>query len=97
MILQPNHINIIQKFFENKPVIKAYLFGSQARGEANEKSDIDLMVELDYSSGIGWEFIDMQLELQKMLACKVDLVSANGFSPHIGPFIEADKKLIYER
>lgn len=90
-------INKIRKFFKDKPVIKAYLFSSYARNQQDEKSDIDILVELDYSKKVGIEFIDMQLDLEKLLNNKVDLISAGGLSKYIKPYIERDKVLIYER
>lgn len=97
MNLSSQQIKLIAEFFSKQPVLKAYLFGSYGRGEASDTSDIDLLVELDYSQPIGLEFIQMQLDLQELLAKKVDLVSARGLSKHVQPFIEKDKKLIYAR
>lgn len=77
--------------------MKAYLFGSYSRGNENENSDIDLLVELDYSQPIGLEFIPMQIDLQKLLSKKVDLVSARGLSKYIQPILDKEKKLIYAR
>ena len=96
MILNAQHITQLQEFFREKPVFRAWLFGSQARQEANEKSDVDLLVELDYDQKIGWEFVTMRLELEELLHAKVDLISSQGLSPFIGPYIEAEKQLIYE-
>ena len=56
-------ISTIRDYFGNKPVLKAYLFGSVARDEADEESDVDILVVLDYSQPIGLEFIQMQLDL----------------------------------
>lgn len=97
MNLNNNQIKKIAGFFSNKPVIKAYLFGSYSRGEGRENSDIDLLVELDYSEPVGLEFIQMQLDLQELLGKKVDLVSARGLSKYIKPIIEKEKILIYAR
>lgn len=97
MILEPKYRKAISDYFQNKPVLKAYLFGSFVRGEANEKSDIDILVELDYSQSIGLAFVEMQLDLQSMLSRKVDLVSERGLSKFIRPFIEQEKELIYAR
>jgi predicted nucleotidyltransferase len=77
--------------------LRAWIFGSHARGEANIESDVDIWVEFDYDSKIGWEFITMQNELQNALGKKVDLVSSRDLSPFIGLHIEAEKELIYER
>jgi uncharacterized protein len=95
--IAPQQIYQIQQYFKSKPVLKAFLFGSYTRGEAREDSDIDILVELDYSQHIGLEFVEMQLELQDLLAKKVDLVSARGLSKYIKPYIEKEKQLVYER
>lgn len=80
-----------------KPVLRAYLFGSQARNESDDNSDVDILVELDYSKPIGLLFVRMQLELEELLKRKVDLLSSKGMSKHIQPFVEQDKILIYEK
>jgi predicted nucleotidyltransferase len=87
---------MLQRFFASKPVKKAYLFGSYARREAVNDSDIDLLVELDYSRHIGLGFVQMQLDLEKLLHRKVDLVSDDGLSKYIKPFVDKEKILIYE-
>lgn len=76
---------------------KAYLFGSYARDEADMDSDLDILVELDHSQPIGMKFFAYQSELQDLLHKKVDLVSSQGLSRHVQPFIDRDKILIYER
>jgi hypothetical protein len=97
MSLSTNQINIIKDFFSRQPVLKAYLFGSYVRNEENQNSDIDLLVELDYSKPIGLEFIQMRLDLQQLLSKKVDLISARGLSKYIKPILDNEKKLIYAR
>lgn len=97
MKLDKKKLKIISDFFSKQPVLKAYLFGSFSRGEATINSDIDLLVELDYTHPMGLEFIQMQLDLQELLSRKIDLVSANGLSKYIQPIIDKEKKLIYAR
>ncbi|TAF96184.1 MAG: nucleotidyltransferase [Cytophagia bacterium] len=97
MKLSSKHIGQIKDYFKTQPVLKAYLFGSYVRGEATEDSDIDLLVELDYSQHIGLHFVQMIFDLEDMLKRKVDLVSENGLSKYIRPYIEAEKQIIYER
>ena len=65
----------IGKYFQDKPVKKVFLFGSYAIGEANEESDIDLLVDLDYSKKIGLAFYSWAEELEVILKKKVDVVS----------------------
>jgi len=97
MTISDQKISLLKDYFKDKPVLKAYLFGSFARGDANAESDYDILVELDYSQRIGLEYIQMQLDLTSILERNVDLVSEKALSPHIRPFIEKEKYLIYER
>jgi uncharacterized protein len=84
-------------YFRTQPVIRAWLFGSQADGTATEESDVDILVELDYSQHIGLEFIQMIWDLEEIVGKKVDLVTEKGLSPHVRPYVEPQKILIYER
>ncbi len=95
--LTKRQIEIVQKYFQKQPVLRAYLFGSFVRGEATKNSDVDILVDLDYDQPIGLRFVSMQLELENLLAKKVDLVSSGGMSPFVKPFIESEKQLIYAR
>ena len=97
MHLSKQKIETLATYFQDKPVLKAYLFGSYARGEADRKSDIDILVELDYSQKIGMAFFGMEAELEELVGKKVDLLTSEGLSPYVKPYIEADKILIYER
>ncbi|WP_026951974.1 type VII toxin-antitoxin system MntA family adenylyltransferase antitoxin [Algoriphagus mannitolivorans] len=90
-------IDQIRKYFQDKPVLKAYLFGSYVRGTQNETSDVDILVELDYSKKIGLEFFKMQNELEAILKHKVDLVSNEAISPLIKPKILKERRLVYEK
>jgi predicted nucleotidyltransferase len=60
-------------------------------------SDIDILVDLDYSHKIGLQFIQMKIDLEKLLNSKVDLVSSNGLSKYIKPIVDGEKQLIYTR
>jgi len=97
MQLSANDIQVVKDYFSGQPVIKAYLFGSFSRDEAGQDSDVDILVDLDYSKHIGLGFVTMQSELQQRLHKKVDLISSKAVSKYIKPFIEKDKVLIYER
>ncbi len=97
-MLSQQNLQKIQAYFSQKPVLKAYVFGSFARNEENHNSDIDLLVDLDYKNGADYFlFFDMKEQLAELLDAKVDLVSSNGLSKFIKPIIEAEKKLIYSK
>ncbi|HCY40924.1 MAG TPA: nucleotidyltransferase [Prolixibacteraceae bacterium] len=97
MSLNDEKIKTISNYFRSRPVLKAYLFGSYVRGEADQQSDIDILVDLDYSQKIGLQFIQMKIDLEKLLNTKVDLVSSNGLSKYIKPLVDNEKQLIYAR
>ncbi|EON77808.1 hypothetical protein ADIS_1727 [Lunatimonas lonarensis] len=97
MKLDESKIASIKAYLKTRPVLKAYLFGSYARGEADMQSDIDILVDLDYTKKIGLEFIQMQIDLEKILDKKVDLVSSNGLSKYIKPLVDLEKELIYAK
>lgn len=67
------------------------IFGSSARGEAGPVSDIDVMVE--FERPIGLAFTELAEYLEKILGCKVDLVSKRAIKPKFLPSVEED--LIY--
>ena len=81
----PEIQNILQK---KRPVLsskfrvkKIGIFGSFARGEQSEQSDIDIMVEL--YEPIGWDFIELKEYLEKILEMPVDLVTNKALKPLI--------------
>ena len=95
MNLDNNQIETIKNYFRTRPVLRAYLFGSYVRGEVDNQSDIDILVDLDYSQRIGLQFIQMKIDLESLLNSKVDLVSSNGMSKYIKPIVDNEKQLIY--
>jgi predicted nucleotidyltransferase len=97
MKLDRHQLNQIKSYFKDKPVLKAYLFGSYSREQATADSDIDILVELDYSQKIGLKFFQMQSDLEKILNHKVDLVSNEALSPLIKARVTEDIKLVYEK
>ncbi|CAN5526922.1 hypothetical protein BH23BAC1_BH23BAC1_50120 [soil metagenome] len=70
MNLDKNKIALISEYFRNRPVLKAYLFGSYSRGEADNNSDIDILVDLDYSQKIGLQFVQMKIDQKTLITCK---------------------------
>ena len=70
------------------------LFGSYARGEADENSDIDLLVRFSKPKGFDW--IDAALEIEDTLGKKVDLVTEKGLNPHIKDNVLKGLQVIYE-
>lgn len=89
---------IIADYFKTQPVLKAWLFGSYARGEETPESDVDILVEFDHSSPIGlFAYARMWRELQERLGLEVDLVEEGTLRPFALDSANRDKKLVYER
>ena len=58
------------------------VFGSVVRGEADEASDIDLLVDMEPGRSL-LDHAALWLDLQAVLGCKVDVVSERGIKPRI--------------
>jgi len=76
------------------------IFGSVVRGEDAPESDIDILVALKPpherpSLGL-FKWIDLEEKLEQKLGRKVDLVTEEGISPYIRPYVEQEKVILYE-
>ncbi len=92
-------IPTIKQYFQDKPVLRAWLFGSCSRGEETPTSDIDILVDYDESKGVVslLKIGGMLMELSHLLGRRVDLVESQGLKEFARPSVERDKILIYER
>ena len=75
-------------------VVKTYLFGSYARGEATEKSDVDLCVELGKIKSL-WTLSAFRLDLVDALGKEVDIVSAPPKREDFRRELARDEVLLY--
>lgn len=89
--------NIISQYFQNQPVLKAWIFGSFARDEETPLSDVDILVEYEPGSVSLLKHTSIICDLEKLLGRPVDLVQVKLLRPHILEKIKQDRKLIYER
>ena len=88
-------LQTIRDYFATQPVQRAWLFGSYARGEEREDSDVDILVDFDdHVSLLG--HVHMMNELQDLLRKEVDLVTNGTLLPFAEKTANRDKKIIYE-
>ncbi|MDE6311260.1 MAG: nucleotidyltransferase domain-containing protein [Muribaculaceae bacterium] len=89
----------IQEYMKTKPILRAWLFGSYSRGEETPESDIDILVDYDYSQGLVslFKMGGMLMDLSDIVGKKVDLVDNKGLLDFARPSVENDMILIYER
>lgn len=74
---------------------KAAVFGSYARNEQKENSDVDMLVQPTNGMSL-LDFIGVKLDIEDALNMTVDLVSYNGISPYLKDKILSEQKVIYE-
>lgn len=92
------NLDIIKNYLAKQPIVRAWLFGSFARGEQRADSDVDLLVEFDKSAKVGLlKHATIQLGLEDVLCRQVDLVPSNALYPEVREYVDRDKILIYER
>lgn len=73
---------------------KVSLFGSRARGDASNSSDVDILLEKGAIKGLG--VLDFQDELARRLGCPVDIVTTAGASERFLNKIKRDEVILYE-
>ena len=82
---------ILKILEQNRNVIRGYgvrrlgLFGSCARGECNEVSDLDFVVEFEKKSFDA--YMDLKLFLEELFGCQVDLVISDTIKPRLRSLI----------
>ncbi|QAA81854.1 nucleotidyltransferase [Aequorivita sp. H23M31] len=72
------------------------VFGSYARGEMTEESDIDVLYDFKKCISL-FDLVGMKLDLEERLKRKIDLVSKKGLKEWIKPFVMRDLNTIYEK
>jgi hypothetical protein len=65
------------------------VFGSAARNEATEESDVDLLVDLEPDRSL-LDQVALKQDLEELLGCTVDLVVEGGISPYLEQQIRAE-------
>ncbi|MAG07325.1 hypothetical protein CMI46_00740 [Candidatus Pacearchaeota archaeon] len=70
----------ILKILKKYEIRKAGIFGSFARGEETKNSDIDILIELEGKKSL-FDLIEIEMELEKELNKKVDLLTYRGINP----------------
>ena len=71
-------------------VSRSSVFGSTARGEAKDDSDIDLLVDLPKGKSL-LDLAELQIQLQEALGHKVDVLTYRSISPLLLDYIQRDQ------
>lgn len=84
------------------PVAKKYgidslsLFGSYARGEQNENSDLDFLIDKGKLRGL-FQYVGFYQELENIFNCHVDVITSGISDKQFLERINKDKKVLYAR
>jgi len=90
--------NTVTDYFKDKPVKSVYLFGSYARGDADENSDVDILFSLKENTKVSYFGLAQYLvDLEKKFSRKVDLVEEERIYPRLVKYIDADKILLFSK
>ena len=90
--------HLLSEYFKTQPVLKAWIFGSYARGEQREDSDVDILILPDKSQHFSlFTLSEIYEDLKDLLGCEVDLITEGGLMPFARESVDRDKILIYER
>lgn len=83
------HREEIRKVLHRQGVSNARIFGSVARGDDHEGSDVDLLVDFPPDTSL-LDVIGIQMELEELLGVRVDLVPATGLKQRVRAAAEPD-------
>jgi predicted nucleotidyltransferase len=82
MILHQNQVRL-----KALGISRIGLFGSFVRGEQHPDSDIDLLVEFELGKKTFDAFMELSFFLEDIFQRKVEVITAESLSPHLGPYI----------
>ena len=83
----------IMPVFRRYDVVKAALFGSMARGDATEKSDVDLLVEFRGDKSL-LDLAGLKIEIEEKIGRHVDIVTYNSIHPLLRERILKEQKTL---
>ena len=80
---------------QQNDVARLSVFGSFARGEATDRSDVDLLVEFNRRNSL-LALIALERKMSAALGRRVDLLTSEAISPYLRDSIERDLRVVYE-
>ena len=82
--------NVLPDLQKKYGVKRIGIFGSCARNEQTDNSDVDILVEFIPGSATFDNFMQLASFLEEIFSRHVDLLTCDGISKHIRPFIEKE-------
>ncbi len=88
-------VDRIGRFCREHRIHRLALFGSALREDFTPESDLDVLVEFEPGTRVGWAFFGMQRELSEILGRTVDLNTPGFLSDHFRDQVLAEAKDLY--
>ncbi|MBN2157705.1 MAG: nucleotidyltransferase family protein [Candidatus Lokiarchaeota archaeon] len=93
-VLTPKNIELLKEKAKEYKMKLLAIFGSYAREEQKEESDLDILVDFEESPSL-LSFIRMENELSDLLGVKVDLVTKNSLHPILRKTVLKEMRIVY--
>jgi uncharacterized protein len=87
---------VLAELCDRHDITRLRLFGSLARGEGNEASDVDLLVDFAQRKSL-LDFVRIEREFSEHLGREVDLLTERALSPYLRDRILREAQVVYER
>jgi len=84
----------LEEICRRNDISMAGVFGSMARGEATEHSDIDLLVRFSKRKSL-LEMVRLEREVSAALGRKVDLLTESAISPYLRDRVKRELRVVY--
>jgi predicted nucleotidyltransferase len=91
----PFDLNKLVELCRQHGIRQMGVFGSVARGDADEQSDIDLLVSFSKRISL-LQMVALERRLSDALGRKVDLITKDAISPYLWERIKSDVQVLYE-
>jgi hypothetical protein len=75
-------------------IVKVGLFGSFSRGDQNQESDVDLLIEFGKNKKNFKNYMDFIKLAENLFGREVEVVTPESLSPYIAPYIEKEVKYV---
>ena len=88
------HREEVLEIISRYPVSNPRVFGSVARGEDVEGSDLDILVEPQFDVTTFVHLAELEHDLRKLLSFEVDVVTSGGFSRRVADRVAKDVRAL---
>lgn len=86
--------NNLTVFLKNRGVLKASVFGSIARNDFTDNSDIDLILQLDKDKNL-FDLAEIKVDLEEKFNRKVDVLTYNSINPQLQDMILKEQEILF--